>query len=364
MSKSFWALSLALLPLTAQASFKQPPPVTSVQVPAQQQQPVIKSENLPSPPEDRAILESVFNNLTQSLRELETMMASGDYRGALSRSKEALDSARLKTGIHPKASYREKIEVKRLTLSGVSYKSAMFNNLSMDMRDTIALTVANHRGGYFLDVLNLLKRVNLIYIMALQRTLQTTNCTPTKKGGECVLMERDRQKIVNDLLDVHSIPIYIRDSGYSDYFQVFDIEVANSDQNYLFNREIAQFIITQGASIGVPSESAFESMLVQHVESLRNQYRGTVNQKPVSPISSQQTEGFSWSNPHFQSCKGTIGSALHSSTADQNCKYWVERGVQFASDAELNQCISSNNGPLHVSTAIQHCLALLQKVRQ
>ena len=178
-----------------------------------------------------AELKATFDMMTQEIVRVQAVYDSGQYGQALAESKKLLDTVRIRTGIHPKAKITEKIEIKGIFTE--TYEISSFENLNQEKSEAVALAVLNHRGGLYLDILNQTKRASLIYIKSLHMRL--------KKDGP--LLKEDIQKIKTDLLAVMDIKIELVQYDLDVRLTLKDSDIVNSDQNYLFNREIKMFAI-------------------------------------------------------------------------------------------------------------------------
>lgn len=260
--------------------------------------PTSAQSSSPQPPNDRSQLKQIFDQASANLLTIQRLLDARNYQSALTESKRSLDDVRIKSGIHPKASYREKIAIPDGTLNP-SFRSLgnTIKDLSIEAQDTIALSVANHRGGYFLDILNLMKRTNLLYLQALQGQL--------KSQGK--LLAEDVAKIRHDIQDVQAIPLYLKDTRAGALFLVFDYEIANNDQAYLFNRELKTYLLKEGRALGIKSESQIDQLLREHVEQVRGDYlRSFSNAGSVQPQITTSTVSSGadiFTSPNFLKCR-------------------------------------------------------------
>lgn len=197
------------------------------------------------------VLASLQSEMTAKFSEIESLIASGDSRRALGLAKSVLDSVKVKTGIDPKNKIREKF----LVPMKFPANAKSMRDLSDDQKDTVIRTISEFRGGLYLDILNLSKRTTLLYIKAFQAEL-------TKSGG---LINTDKQKIVNDLVNAALIQMPVEDKAKK-VITIFDEDVANEDHTYLFDRELKMFLI-QNTDLSI-TEQQFESQK----QSIRNLY--------------------------------------------------------------------------------------------
>lgn len=219
-------------------------------------------------PQSENVLKQVFDLATQKLEQAEVLLKSGQYSEALTVSKSSLDEVRQKAGIHPKAQFRDKIDVDVVIKDSMRSSQTSYENLSLRDRDIIAQKMGSFKEGYYLDTLNLMKRTNLIYIQAFIKTLQDSE----SKSGRKALLKRDIEKIKSDIREISLIPIYIREPGTGRLFLIFDYEVASSDQNYLFNRELFKFILDSKDIFQIDSEDKADEFLKTYENEVRIQF--------------------------------------------------------------------------------------------
>lgn len=316
------------------------------------------AQGLPqAPTDDRAALAAIFEKARNELVNLENLMSRAQYQEALRLAKQSLDDVRIKSGIHPKASFREKINLPEGVMDNFSieYRSrASVSDLSIDLRDTFVLSVSNHRGGYFLDILNLMKRTNLIYIQAFHRVL-------TKSGQ---LLDRDIQKIRSDVLDVHAIPLYLKDPKTSRYFLAFDFEIANSDQNYLFNRELLHFLLENRKIFGIKNEKDGEQLLLRKIEQIRAEFAKSIGGMPLATTSqpSERVDHTSLASANFKKCYDRIEENISSSSATELCAGYVKH-YKFVDNPEFDSCYRSIIPNISSATAVKKCVGLARSPR-
>ncbi len=214
-----------------------------------------------------------FEKAKDELRAVEKIYDDGDYGKALRVSKDLLDQIKSKTGINPKAKFREKILVKGIFTRGSKNElKTNFVNLRNEQKEALAEAVNNHLGGFYLDLLNLYKRTTLIYIKSFYQKI--------KQMGD--LRQRDIDKIKRDLALIHDISILVKDQNLQSSFILFDSDVADSDQQYFFNRELVDFILeVKEISFDEKAFSQF-SLLLKNSE--LDQYRAGLLPEPLSAV--------------------------------------------------------------------------------
>lgn len=264
-----------------------------------------KKEKAPggtSAPKDEDVLEGVFSEATKKLQMAQDLYDHQNFTEALGTSKGSLDFVRQKTGIHPKANYRNKFIISKDFFKTIK-ATDNFENLPLKNRDQVALLLQNEQNGYFLDLLNLMKRTNLIYIRAFVATL--------KQRGD--LLARDISKVKQDILDVYAIPLYVSDKETQRLYAVFDFEVANSDQNYLFNRELYKFMLDNTELFGAADEQAVDAILKKHIDAVREKIKkDIIEAESLAPKYGNVTfssEGVS-SIDDYQNTKARIESVI------------------------------------------------------
>lgn len=187
------------------------------------------------------LLRSLADSMTRKIAEIEPLIGTKQNPYALNLAKSVLDDVRVKSGIDPKAKLRENF-LTSLTFPESSYSMA---SLPLDQQQTIIRTVQAYKGGLYLDIINLTKRVSLLYVKAIHAQFIV-------EGG---LTNADRTKILKDLAMASIIPMPMQDKK-GKVITVFDEDVANEDHIYLFNREITNYLI-HAKDLNI-SESVFE----------------------------------------------------------------------------------------------------------
>lgn len=179
--------------------------------------------------------------MSRRIAEIEPLIGTKQNTYALNLSKSVLDEVRVKSGIDPKAKLRENF-LTPLTFPEGAYS---MSSLPQDQQQTIIRTVQAYKGGLYLDIINLTKRVSLLYVKALHAQFKNV-------GG---LTSGDRNKILKDLATASIIPMPMQDKK-GKVITVFDEDVANDDHTYMFNREITNYLYS-AKDLDI-SESAFE----------------------------------------------------------------------------------------------------------
>jgi len=173
------------------------------------------------------VLRSLADSMNSQIAEIEPLIGTKQNSYALNLAKSVLDEVRVKSGIDPKAKLRENF-LTSLTFPESSYSMA---SLPLDQQQTIIKTVQAYNGGLYLDIINLTKRISLLYVKALHAQFKTA-------GG---LTNADRTKIFKDLAMASIIPMPMQDKK-GKVITVFDEDVANEDHIYMFNREITNYL--------------------------------------------------------------------------------------------------------------------------
>lgn len=197
------------------------------------------------------VLQQMSVQMTSAITAIEAKLNAGQTSDALNSAKALLDDVRVKTGIDPKARLRENFYV--ATVFPANAKN--MSNLSDEQKDIVVRAVRDFRGGLYLDILNLSKRVSLLYIRAFHAEIK-------KSGG---LTIEDRQKIVKDLATAAVVPMPIVDKQ-GKKIVAFDEDVANEDHTYMFNRDIKMYLLN--AKDLQVTEVAWMNYLAQYKASL------------------------------------------------------------------------------------------------
>lgn len=297
-----------------------------------------------SAPRDAQLLNGLVQKISQNFDQLQVLMSQGQYQAALTMAKASLDEARMKTGIDPKSQRREIIAVQDGTFAA-DYKTMgmSLSDFPIDTQNNIMSSIEAYRGGYFLDLLNLLKRTNLIYIEAFYQTL---------KQSPQGLMKEDIQKIRNDINAVRAVPLYLKDTKVGSLLLIFDFEVANSDQNYLFNRELKAYLITEGKSLGYNSDSVEQTIddeLKAQVQSIRQNFIRTEDRQTTQV----QTDANPFANSNYKKCYDIITYSLSSVRAQNYClaRY---RTFNYSNPA-FSACYDEAVYSLSAFNAMEHC---------
>lgn len=181
--------------------------------------------------QNEEVLKSVFAQLTQELAQVETFLAAKQNREALKAAKSSLDRARERSGIQPQANLREKIEI-----SGILEESDLkvtFAKLANRKRDALTSAVLQYRGGLYFTIINQMKQASLLFTRASIEVSRETG----------LVLQEDIQKMMTDLLAAYRIPVLLRQDGLTGDYVLFDSDVAQSDQQYFFNRELKVFAL-------------------------------------------------------------------------------------------------------------------------
>lgn len=173
------------------------------------------------------VLRALADSMTSRIAEIEPLIGTKQNTYALDLSKSVLDEVRVKSGIDPKAKLRENF-LTSLTFPEASNSMA---SIPPDQQQTIIRTVQAYKGGLYLDIINLTKRVSLLYVKALHAQFKAVSG----------LTSADRNKILKDLATASIIPMPMQDKK-GKVITVFDEDVANDDHIYLFNREITNYL--------------------------------------------------------------------------------------------------------------------------
>ncbi len=233
-------------------------------------------------------LKATFDMMTQEIVRVQAVYDSGQYGQALNESKKLLDTVRIRTGIHPKAKITEKIEIKNVF--ELANEATTFNQLNQNEKEIITLAVLNHRGGLYLDILNQTKRASLLYTKSLYKRL--------KQDG--TLLKDDVEKIKTDLLSIMAIKIDLVQYDVGARLSIKDSDVANSDQNYLFNREIKVFALNT-KELGLTEDSLDQLLNPVAIKPIIQHYDIEICGKLIKDkyVSYNGTYSYPWSHEMF-----------------------------------------------------------------
>ncbi|MBE8221626.1 MAG: hypothetical protein HAW60_02740 [Bdellovibrionales bacterium] len=237
---------------------------------------VIKVEISPIDQKLAKSLAGVFDKSKKDLSVVEKLLSEKKYSEALSRSKDLLDQIKFKTGINPKVKFREKIIVNGIFTPGKKNELKIkFDSLFYEQKENLARAVLNYRGGLYLDLLNLYKRTQLIYMKSFYYQI--------KKVNDLRLADIEKLKI--DILLVHSIPILIKDKNLRSTFLLFDSDVSDSDQQYFFNRELVDLALSI-KELNFTDETFAAALVTAKNNALKKHW----NSLPEEPLSSFEIE--------------------------------------------------------------------------
>ncbi|MES2768955.1 MAG: hypothetical protein V4596_07410 [Bdellovibrionota bacterium] len=236
----------------------------------QEEETSTQSLNPPKAANTDEMLKVLVEKVSANFNQLNLLMSQQQYEAAMTLAKQSLDEARIKTGLDPKSNRKEIIAVPKDTFSAEYDRlGKKLSSFSVHTQNQVMKAIEEHRSGYFLDLLNLLKRTNLVYIQAFHQAL---------KRGSFGLLSEDKEKIRNDINAVRAIPLYLQDPNSKSLLLVFDYEVANSDQNYMFNRELKTYLLSQGQDLGYTGESLeqrIDAELDQKIQSVIKSFLST-----------------------------------------------------------------------------------------
>ncbi len=262
-----------------------------------------QSLNPPKATNTDEMLKLLVEKVSTNFNQLNMLMSQQRYEEAMTLAKQSLDEARIKTGLDPKSNRKEIIAVTRDTFSkDYDVLGKRLSSFPVYAQNQIMKAIEEHKGGYFLDLLNLLKRTNLVYIQAFHQAL---------KRGSLGLLSQDKEKIRNDINAVRAIPLYLQDPASNTLLLIFDYEVANSDQNYMFNRELKTYLMNQGQDLGYTGESLeqrIDGELEQRIQHLIKSFvtteskSGHESRKVVNPFATENYKAcfkYNWPGQYY-----------------------------------------------------------------
>lgn len=174
-------------------------------------------------------LRELSNQMTPKIEDIKSKIEDGKHREAIDAAKDLLDNVRVKSGIDPKAKLQENIKV------SVNFPAEAKNMASLSETQTITVIkdIQDHLGGLFMDVINLRKKVTLLYGMASYN--YANNINPNRFSSDV------REKIYDDLVFASIFPVPVVDlQGKT--LTVFADEITTEDHSFWFNQDIIRFI--------------------------------------------------------------------------------------------------------------------------
>jgi len=175
---------------------------------------------------DAAAVE-LFSEISNSISGIQLKLKSGQTAEALTLSKSLLDKTRTQLGIDPKVQVTKPIIVKGVIPENVN----KISELNPQAKEAVFMAIKNAKSGIYLDLINGIKRVNLVYLKAVYQSAK-------ENGG---IRDSDIAKIKGDLSKIYNFQIQVMDSDSKAKISLTDSSVAQSDQLYFFNREIDDF---------------------------------------------------------------------------------------------------------------------------
>lgn len=281
-----------------------------------------------------AVLEQIFKQATEDIKVVEGLIASGQYGPAELAAKNVFDRVSI---VHPKANYRPKIVVNSILSDADLQKD--FSQLSNSQKENLAIAVAEYRGGYYLDLLNLAKRAKLLYLKAVYFQMRDK------------IMDRDIAMIKSSLLEIHNIAILIADKRASEPFMIFDVDVANRDQQYFFNRELLEFAV-QIKELKL-DERQFDELLRQDRNSKLKEYHAGVRAPGQVPVIRNGESHPSDSPEYLSSCMKKLGAHLNYSGSLRICRNFMPNNI----DAFVS-CFEKIRSTLNWDDSYAYCCRL------
>lgn len=288
-----------------------------------------KRESLVRPEEiSTRDIQGLFKTAENFVNYAEQLVEQEEYGLALLESKQIVDRVSI---IRPKTQVVKVIHVDDVL--EVSDLKKNYSQLSFRKQQAIAKAVGEESNGYFMDLLNLLKRGTLLYSRAYYGRL---------KGQ---LLQRDLELIENKLVEAHNTRLYIQDKNLEEPLLIFDDEIANPLQQELFNRELLHFLLSvEELEL---SESAIEDKLEQDRLTKRREHWDSLRSKPPAP------EYHGYGSPNFEACSKYIigGKREYTPSASTICIVFANQ-YTFHRNREFARCFSNNlsRGPhMHVT---------------
>jgi hypothetical protein len=182
-------------------------------------------------------MENLSQKAESSLSEIRLLLEQKNFGQALSLSRKYIQQISEKMGVNFRISgQRIRIDVANILL--LTDLTTPFNDLSKDRKEIITQVVYEHLSGNFLDLLNLLKRVNVLQLEALYfQSLEQKKVN----GGSLTKTEVDFH--IKSAVKAMNIEIEIFDKSNSFSYLVFDNEVASDTFQYVFNIELFTWVL-------------------------------------------------------------------------------------------------------------------------
>ena len=171
-------------------------------------------------------LQDIYQQVTNDIIQVEELITVREYGLAKLLAKKLID--RVNT-IQPQTRAIRRISIPKGILTQKDLLKP-FEELSFNQKDAIALSLEEQKMGQYMNLLNLLKRANLLYSKA--HYLQFKD----------ELLEMDLTSIKDKLLFSYNIPLYIQGENLDEPFLLFDSDVANPLHQENFNRELVAFL--------------------------------------------------------------------------------------------------------------------------
>lgn len=171
-------------------------------------------------------LQDIYQEVTNDIIHVEELITVKEYSSAKLLAKKLID--RVNT-TQPQTRTIRRIFIPKGILTQRELLKP-FEELSFNQKDAIALSLEEQKMGQYMNLLNLLKRANLLYSKA--HYLQFKD----------KFLEMDLTSIKDKLLSSYNIPLYIQGEDLDEPFLLFDSDVANSLHQENFNRELVAFL--------------------------------------------------------------------------------------------------------------------------
>lgn len=287
----------------------------------------------------RADLEQVYNRATQKLQQIEAMVNSDQVGPAYHQALELIETIKMKAGINPMAQYRDKIEVKGI-LSDADLKKP-FDHLLNWQQEELARAVDNYKGGFYLPLLNIAKRARVIYVKTFYRAHQGS------------LLQRDIDKMLTDLIEIHNFSLLVKDQQASDSYMLFDYDIADSDYQYVFDKEVVLTALSID-DLGV-DEKAFEEELTTDRIARFNEY--IIGVKIRVPKVEQKK---SFGPENYKKCFRLRSKSQFKDWATSYCSEAAHR-FQFVNNPAFDLCYRDRFRSEFKDWAVSYCVDNIKK---
>jgi hypothetical protein len=216
---------------------------------------------------DESLLRELKFKMTAEISTLEEMLMGNNPKLVMEEAKKLYNDVNSRIGIDPRANLKKPI----LVALKFPTSARAIRDLNESEQENLINQINQYQSGLYLDIINLAKRTQLIYVEALKK-YYLANPSKSKQ-----LLQSDVNKMVDVLIKAIAFPILIK-SKNSISMTVYADEVANDDHIHLFDRPIKLFLIDNNI--------LNESEIDQKIMDFKNKSQGV----SITPPAPQVTE--------------------------------------------------------------------------